>query len=523
MKEKHNYTYTFNVLDVIKSYIDVKKAGGSFTAKCPFHNENDASLTISPDKNIWKCFGCGLGGDAVKFVSLKENISYNDAYNKLCIKYGYSVNNPIIKKDKPYKKLYEINDFVGKAFVQTLTKSKSGLPILDYLHQRMIDDNTIKEFGIGYSMLGKNGESLYLEMAKEMNFLESDVKIAGLLNSKNSDLFQERVVLPIKNEFGDIQGFVGRCVKENLVRYLNTPETPIFKKSNVLFNLDKAVGEIRKLNEVIITEGSFDVIALHQSGIKNVVCSLGTSLTFNQLNKLKEFTNNIVLLFDGDSAGIKATIKAYKLCKKMGLNFKAILLPNKHDPSSFMVERGKEELFNFINNNKVLFFDYYINNFFKIKRSVEKTLIFQNKFFELLEEEDSLTQKIFLEKWALYNNINPKLIKKDFINYINSKMSSKEKTENIFLELNSVILKEYNKKSDFEKILKYLNKEFLPEYERKFLNSIFKYFKINETLNVNKFISSNNEWYNFITSFPLEHRELKEVLKDIYQLALEQI
>lgn len=506
--------HTFNVLDVISKYIPVKKAGGSYVSKCPFHSENDASLVISPQKNMWKCFGCGMGGDAVKFVSLKEGISYKDAYKKLCVEYGFYKEE--YKKEKPYQNLYNLNSFINDAFVKTLNGTKTGLEIKKYLFDRGLTEEEIKTFEIGYSMLGKDiNESIYKKMANEAKFLDSEIVSAGLLNSKGQDLYQNRITLPIKNEFGEVQGFVGRCVKDNLVRYLNTPETPIFKKSNVIFNLDKAVNEIRKLDEVIICEGSFDVIALWQANIKNAVCSLGTSLTINQLTKLKEFTNNICLLFDADSSGIKSTIKAYKLCKKLGLNFKTILLPEKEDPSSFLKKYGKDKLYNYVENNKVLFMDYYINNFFKKQRSEEKYFSFQKSLFELLSEENSLCQKLFLEKWAILNKMDSKLIKKDFIDFLNSKKSLKERLDYLYLELNSIFFKN---KNIFLQNLKYLNKEFLPNYEKKFLNELHKFYKNNETTSY----FNNNMYFNYINSFPKETRELKEVLKDIYILSIEE-
>lgn len=495
----------FNCVDIIeKNNTKLYKQGGNYVGICPFHNESNKSLTVNPTKNFWHCFGCGAGGDAVKFVSLKEHISYKDAYEKLCVEYGYA--KPEETKTKPENVLYQINEQANELFVRSLERTASGVEALRYLKDRGLTDEVIQSFGIGFTA-NKINQSTYKNILLKLGYNISEIQEAGLLNSKETDLFQGRITLPIKNEFGDIQGFVGRTISNNIVRYLNTAETPIFKKGECLFNLDKAVDS---KTEIYIVEGSFDVIAMTMAGFKNTVCSLGTSLTEEQLVKLKSFTNKVIISFDGDNAGINATIKAYKLIKKVGLNASFVSLKGK-DASDICKEKGPEGLKKEILENTFSFYDWFFKTYIKESNTPEENDTIQKKFFALLKSETSLIQKVYLEKWAKLFNLSVSKVFKDF-----SDMFSLTK---LYSELNAYFI--LNKTAFLESI-KLLGEIDLKE-EKDFLNSLFVYYKTNDKFefeSFNKQFPSEITVLNKISKKPL--LGLKEILINIYAKKIEE-
>ncbi len=467
MEEKDNHD--FSCLDVISKRLPVKKLGANFVTCCPFHHEDTPSLTINTTKNFWSCFGCKKGGNAVNFVQYFDNISYSEAYKKLSVEYGYLDAKAI--KPSPYLKHFKLNEFISKFFTASLKQTISGRKCLEYLNSRGIDEKLSDEFGIGYATILSKNDPL-VGALKDCGYTLDDMKEVGILDSDYKTLFKNRVTFPIKNVRGEIIGFVGRAIKEDLVKYLNTPDTVIFKKGKSLFNLERAYKDIRSENNVLIVEGVFDVIAAYRAGIKNVVCSLGVSLTKEHLESLKGYTKNVTICYDGDSAGVNATIRAFKLCKNNGIKFQCCFLPKKQDPDEFV--RNGNDLCQYVKSNTVSIFDYIISIYQHFKKTPENCMISQNKLFDILIDEPAVTQKCYLEKWASIIGINTKMIKKDFLSYTSSMNRKYEKRNELF----SLIIKCFlSSKRILLKNLSDINSNFLTKQEKNLLNAIYKHFK----------------------------------------------
>jgi DNA primase len=330
-----------NVADVIAGYIPVKKAGASFKALCPFHNEKTASLNISPQKQIWHCFGCGEGGDIFGFVMKYENLEFRDALKILADKAGvqlpsYRPENKEIRDEKDL--LLRINDFAARFYHQVLINDKKGAAAMEYLKNRGLTDGTIKQWQIGYAPDDFHALERAL-LAKKVNLQEA-VK-AGVI-SKNErgmyDRFRGRVTFPIYDYFGNTVGFSARILTDDgkSAKYINSPETAVYNKSKILFGLNFAKEAIRKADEVIVVEGQMDCISAHQAGFKNIVASSGTALTEAGLMQISRLTRNLKFCFDADLAGQSASRRAGEIALRQGFRLKVIVLEYVKDPDELI-------------------------------------------------------------------------------------------------------------------------------------------------------------------------------------------
>ncbi|KAB3538631.1 DNA primase [Alkaliphilus pronyensis] len=336
-----------DIVDVISNYITVKTMGSSHKALCPFHREKTPSFIINSEKQIYKCFGCGVGGDVIHFIMKIENLDFIDAVKVLANKANIPIDKLSISKEDKVQlqkkaQLYEVNKAAAKFFYLNLYKN--GLSALDYLKQRGLKSNIIKGFGLGYSL--NNWDSL-LNYLLKLGYEEKIIYEAGLIvprkdNSGYYDRFRNRIMFPIFDTRGNVIGFGGRVTDEGLPKYLNSPETPIFNKSNTLYGLNIARKNIDE-GKIIIVEGYMDVIALNQHGFKNCVATLGTSLTKGHALLLKKYCQEVITSFDGDEAGVNATIRSLDILKEVGLTPKVSILPNNIDPDDFININGKFE------------------------------------------------------------------------------------------------------------------------------------------------------------------------------------
>ncbi len=354
-----------NIADVIAGYIPIKKAGTSFKALCPFHHEKTPSMQISPQKQIWHCFGCGEGGDIFGFVMKYENLEFKDALKILADKAGVK-----LPQYKPQDKgavdekdlLLRINDFAARYYHEVLISSAAGKPALEYLKKRGMTDGTIKQWQIGYAP--DNFHALEQALVKKGVGLNDLVK-AGV-SSKNErgqmyDRFRGRVTFPIYNYFGEAVGFSARILVDDgkSAKYVNSPETVIYNKSKILFGLNFAKEAIRKLDEAVLVEGQMDCISPHQSGFKNVVATSGTALTQQHLDQLGRLTKNLKFCFDSDTAGKAASRRAGEMALKQGFRIKIIVLKNAKDPDELL--RSGPGLWEKAVKEAVWFLDYYID------------------------------------------------------------------------------------------------------------------------------------------------------------------
>lgn len=338
-----------DIVDFISEYVQLRKSGQNFKALCPFHSEKTPSFMVNPSKQIFHCFGCGVGGDVVSFLMKLENIPFNEALHNIAKKAGIDLREFKFDKEHTEKrdKILQINREAMNYFIKNLKGSEKAKT---YLRKRGIEEDSLKGFSIGYATAERDG---LIKHVKKMGYSDSVIKEAGLAVSyeKGSrDIFRERIIFPIFNNQGDTVAFGGRVLDDSLPKYLNSPETGVFKKGETLFGLNLAKEEIRRKGYSLIVEGYLDTIVCHQYGFKNTVAPLGTALTSKQLQRLKPLTGRIVLVFDNDNAGVAATKRSLTILFENNFRAKVLLLPEGEDPDSFLRKEGSQPFKKMLSN-----------------------------------------------------------------------------------------------------------------------------------------------------------------------------
>lgn len=351
-----------NIVDLISEYLSLKKTGANFKTNCPFHNEKTASFVVSPERQIWHCFGCQKGGDVFTFLMEKEGMEFKEALEFLAKKTGVVLKKTPDKQD--FKdRLYEVNLKAQEFYHYILTKHKLGKPALEYLGERGISDESIEKFGIGYAP--NSWESLTKFLTKR-GFKFSEIIESGLgVASKNScyDRFRGRITFPLIDGKDNLRGFSGRVLQAAEPKYINSPQTPIFDKSTFLFGMNLAKTEIRNKKEVVLVEGEMDAILSHQAGFKNVVASKGTALTEGQIELIKKYTDNIKLCFDMDLAGDSASRRGIEIADKAGLNIQVVQIKGGKDAAEVVLEDPK--IWEKAISEAVPIYDYYLSSIAK--------------------------------------------------------------------------------------------------------------------------------------------------------------
>jgi DNA primase len=349
-----------DIIEIISSFIKLKKRGTNYIGLCPFHNEKTPSFTVSPSKEIYKCFGCGRSGNTISFLMEHEKYSYVEALKWLAAKYNVAIEEtettPEFKEHQQVAdSLYIINKFAQQFFSETLFNTEEGTSVgLSYLKERGFREEIIKKFELGYN---PEARDTFAKAATGALFNADLLVKTGLVIARENGLqdnYRGRIIFPIHNQTGKIAGFGARLIRNNdkAPKYINTPENEIYVKSKILYGSHFARQAIDKADECLLVEGYTDVLALHQAGIENVVASGGTSLTPDQLRLIKKYTQNLTILYDGDAAGIKAALRGLDLALEEGLNVKLVLLPNQEDPDSYINKNGVASFTSFIKENK---------------------------------------------------------------------------------------------------------------------------------------------------------------------------
>jgi len=342
-----------DIVDVISEYIQLTKRGRNWFGLCPFHNENTPSFSVSEDKQIFHCFGCGAGGNVITFVMDIENVSFPEAVSKLGERIGIhidiqnqSMDNRIHRYSKKEENMLNAHQFVAEYYHHLLLNTEDGEKALNYLFKRGFTREDIESNGIGYAL--PNWDSVAVLLQRK-GFSPDEMVESGLIIQRENDhtyfdRFRDRIMFPIRNEFGKVIGFSGRILepKESEAKYLNSPESPIFRKSEVLFNLDKARASIRKKRQAILMEGFMDVLAANKAGIDNAVATMGTSLTKEHITRLKRLVRNVVICYDGDHAGWEAAKRASELLYNEQMEVEVVVLPDKLDPDEYIRKFGPE-------------------------------------------------------------------------------------------------------------------------------------------------------------------------------------
>jgi len=411
---------TAEIIEVVSDFVSLKKRGVNYLGLCPFHNEKTPSFTVSAAKGIYKCFGCGKGGNAVNFIMEHEHLGYPEALKYLARKYHIDV----VEKELTAEEIQQQNErdsllivtkFANTYFQEKLHKHTDGRAIgLSYFKERGFRDEIIQKFELGFSLDIRDAfTKAALENGYKLEFLEK----AGFTIVKEEekyDRFRGRVMFPIHGLSGNVIGFGGRVLKkdEKTAKYLNSPESEIYHKSKVLYGMFQAKTVITQTDKCYLVEGYTDVISMHQSGIENVVASSGTSLTVDQIRLIKRFTPNVTIIYDGDAAGIKASIRGIDLVLEQGLNVRVLLLPDGEDPDSFAKSHSASELIDFINKNEEDFIKFKTRLLSKEAKNdpVKRASLITDIVRSISVIPDAITRTVYIKECSRILDIDEKIL-----------------------------------------------------------------------------------------------------------------
>lgn len=416
------------------NFVRLRKRGGNYLGLCPFHNEKTPSFTVSPTKEIYKCFGCGKSGNSISFIMEHEKYSYVEAIKWLAHRYNIEIEETDVNPEQKqrlllHESLFAINNFAKNYFSDQLFNTEEGNDVaLSYLKHRGFTEEIIKKFNIGFN---PSENSAFANAAIKAQYSKENLVSAGLIAERNGkiyDSYRGRIIFPIHNQSGKILGFGARLIGKNdkAPKYINTPENEIYVKGKILYGIYFARQAIDKADECLLVEGYTDVISLHQSGIENVVASGGTALTPDQLRLIKKFTNNLTIIYDGDSAGIKAALRGLDLALEEGLDVKLLLIPDNEDPDSYVNKVGAAKFSDFIKENKKDFVLFQLevmlqeagNDISKksaVVNHIAATLAKLNKVEDFIKRQDyvrKISQTLNIEEEGLNDLVNKLLREK---------------------------------------------------------------------------------------------------------------
>ena len=507
-----------DIVEYISKYITLTKRGKNYFGLCPFHADTNPSLSVSREKQIFKCFVCGEAGNIFNFLMKYEKIGFIEAVSEVANEVGieFKTNTRKNKKEDKYQELYNIYELASK-FYQNNLLSKEGVEAREYLKNRKLDINTIKEFGIGLSLNKRDKlTSLLVKQGYKINTLNE----IGL-TSGEIDTYINRVIFPLVSINGRVNGFSGRIFHgEKTNKYLNTKETPIFKKGENIFNYKRALEEIRKCGFVIVMEGFMAVIRAHTVGIKNCVALMGTALTKEQVGLIKKLSNIVYLCFDGDKAGQTATINNGKMFLDFGFDVKVISLSDGLDPDDFILKYGSEKFISLI-NSAISYNDYKIKklkNGVNFNSSEELSNYINLVLLEVSNESDSIKREIMLKNLASETNVWYNTLEKK----LNEILSIKEVPKKEFITTPVQTKKRNKYEKAMQEIIYYMlnSKEVI-----NLVNSSHVFFPSQIVRNIIREITYFYEQFGYINiadflSFEKDS-EINEYLKEIINFELD--
>ncbi|UCC38680.1 MAG: DNA primase [Candidatus Aminicenantes bacterium] len=402
-----------NIIDIASQYTTLRKRGRKFVGLCPFHSEKAPSFTVDDEKQLFHCFGCGAGGDIFTLVKEKENLSFPEALNYLAEKYNIPI--PTRKKFSPQRqkqneKLYKINEDTLAFFKKNLFNTQEGHKALDYLKKRNIPEEVIQKLKIGYAL---NSWDSLLSFFKGKNISADVLEKAGLVLRREKkegyyDRFRGRIIFPIFDLSGKTVGFGGRTIFEEDPKYLNSPDTPVYSKGNLLYGLNFCKESIREKGEVILVEGYTDFVALYQEGITNIAAPLGTSLTSQQVSLARRFAQRIIVSFDSDAAGKAAALRAISICFENGAQIRVLILPKDLDPDSFLKKYGPEK-YNELIKKSLPGLTFLMDSMLKkanINIPEEKAKVVKEVAKEIEKMPDSVVRSEYLKRASEYLSVD---------------------------------------------------------------------------------------------------------------------
>lgn len=482
-----------NIVDIIRDYVPLTQRGKNYFGICPFHDDHNPSMSVSPEKGVYKCFVCGNAGNVFNFVMEYEKVSFYEAVKIVADKIGVSIDISTSKKENTKKSpLYDIYNIAYK-FYQNNLNTVYGKDAKKYLLNRKIDEDVIKNFNIGLSL----SDSELCNALKAKGFKDDDIVSSGVAaqNGNNIyDIYKNRIMFPLYDLEGNVVGFSGRIYNQKSEsKYINTKETEIFKKGELLYNYHIAKKEARKEKNIIVVEGFMDVIRLSTIGIVNVVASMGTAVTKYQLNLIQKLAPNITLMFDGDKAGEKATNAFIELANGNDSNIKVVRLEDNLDPDEYILTKGKDKMIYNLSHAQSVY-DYKLSSYkenidFNDSKEVSSYINVMIKEFEKID--DDIVREIEIKKLSESTNVSYDLIK--------SKLKDSEKKVIITHKPKNIKINKYEKASkyilyrminDNNMILYYFNNlSYLPnDTERKLASEIVLFYKKFNSFNLSDFI-----------------------------------
>ena len=508
-----------DIVDVISSYLPLTQKGKNYFGVCPFHDDTNPSMSVSRDKQIYKCFSCGASGNVFNFIMDYEHVSFKEALVILSKKTGIEINGINLKQETNKNvKEYEMYELALKYYINNMN-SKFSKEAKEYLHNRSIDDEMIKEYKIGLSLNNHDDLTKFLTSKGNSLTLLNDI---GLSNN-NHDVYENRIIFPLYDLNGRVVGFSGRRydgIKDN--KYINTKGTKIFEKGKTLYNYHIARENIRSKNEVIVMEGFMAVIRSSVNGIKNAVGLMGTAMTKEQANLIAQLSKNVILCFDGDEPGRIASLENGSVLESKGCNVKVVELDNNLDPDDYILKNGADSFKELI-KNAITLSDYRIK---RLKRNInlkddkEKTEYINNVLKETSKIEDEIHREFILKKLAKEFEISYNTLEKRLLSLMKEKDKKIEENSNVEVSIKpkEIVKDKYFLASAALLYYMFSNKECLEEYdkgninflheEERFLASEISYYKHRyNTLNIADF-------YTYIDNKP----ELREVLDKVLDL-----
>lgn len=408
------------ISDVVSEFVTLRKRGVNMLGLCPFHNEKTPSFTVSPAKGIFKCFGCGKGGNSVNFIMEHENLSYPEALKWLAKKYNIEIIEEEETDEQKQLKderesLMIVSGFAQKYFTRYLWEENEGRTIgLSYFRERSFRDDILKKFEVGFA---PDGKTPFTEAAMRQGYKEEFLEKTGLTIKRDNwmrDRFAGRVIFPIHNLAGRVIAFGGRILTNDkkTAKYLNSPESEIYHKSRVLYGIFQAKREMTRTDKCYLVEGYTDVLSMHQAGIENVVASSGTALTPDQIRMVRRFTPNITIIYDGDAAGIKASLRGIDLVLEEGMNVKVLLLPDGEDPDSFAKKMGASGYLDYIKKNETDFIQFKTRLLLKNTENdpVAKARLISDVIRSVSVIPDTITRSVYIKECSRLLGVNEEVL-----------------------------------------------------------------------------------------------------------------
>ena len=412
-----------NIVDIVGDYVTLKRKGVNYVACCPFHNEKTPSFVVSPSKGLYKCFGCGKGGNAVTFVMEQEAVSYPEALKIVAKRYGIEVREEALSEEElrrndDRESMFALNGWAAEYFANFLHRDSEGINVgLSYFRQkRGLTEATIKKFGLGFcpSKGDRMSQDALAAGYKQEFLLSTGLSLVSDRNGSLYDRFRDRVIFPVHNISGRIVAFGGRTLRtdKQVAKYQNSPESEIYSKKRELYGLYFAKRAIQQQDFAILVEGYLDVISMHQAGIENVVASSGTSLTTEQIRLLGRFTKNITVIYDGDSAGIHASLRGIDMILKEGMNVRVVLLPEPEDPDSFARSHSAAEVRDYIRDNERDFLDFKARLLLKDAQGdpIRKAALIGDMVQSIAQIPDPIQRSVYIKECARIMDIDEQIL-----------------------------------------------------------------------------------------------------------------